>query len=302
MAYSFQWKQAGKTGALAKAWEKAEDEDERDEVRKKVHKFLSGQFDTDMKRREKELEKVEARLNKLRKQLDKRVANKDDIVELQLKQLTMSWDGLGWSDPDTPITRSFTGRGGPGGGAFGTGLATAPSFPQPPAPPMGMGTASVPKPDNLFTSESTDLLDEIIEAASDSDAPKLRTLASKLAEQAEEMESVPANDAIWRVYEEVGDLVDDKKFWLTLAKAAENAADDVDDSRTLGNILDTAARCYHLGGKSELALELQSTAVEASAEANDGEPNEQIVEFLEELKELTSEDNELDQNEGDSVR
>ena len=97
--YSFHWNQdQGKTASLKKAWNSADGEDEREDVMVKTQDYLEKQFDADMKRREKELQRIEKRLAKLRQQLDRRMAKKDEIVELQLKQLTMSWDGLGWSD------------------------------------------------------------------------------------------------------------------------------------------------------------------------------------------------------------
>ena len=134
------------------------------------------------------------------------------------------------------------------------------------------------------------LVEEIIDAVrSDESNRALRTLASKLAEVADEMDPVEANDTIWKVVTDVGEDVDDKKFWITLGKSAENAADQVEEPRTLGNIQDTAAHCYHFAGDIELAIELQTSAVENSADANDGEPNEQLSDFLDELQELAGE-------------
>jgi hypothetical protein len=284
-----QWKEKSKTSGLEKAWREADNEDDRDGVRRKAHKYLNGRFNVDMKRREKELEQIEVRVRRLRSQLEKRVAKKDEIIELQLKQMTMSWDGLGWSEPAQVV----------GGTAF--------AFPQPPQVPAVPSVATVrglysQARDKFDASKSQALVKKIMEAAEDNDNRSLKTLASKLAEEAEDMEPYAANEVIWKVFEALGEEVEQDKFWLMLAGAAENVADQAEAPTTMGNILDTAAHCYHLGGKTGKAIELQLAAVEASTEANDGEPNPLIQAFLDELMSDNGEDDEDSEEERGSIR
>ncbi len=264
----------GKASALEQAWHKAKSDEQKEAVREKASEYLDRQFEADMKRREKELEAIEARVEKLRGQLERRIEKKDDIIGLQLKQMTMSWEGLGWSEP-----------------VEHNNFAVAWS-PQPPMPP----NAPIAGPPNNWSvgfgspgSESNDLLKDIATAANEGDIDELRSLATKVAEQADEMDSGMANVLVWDIYSKFGDKVDDKKFWLTLAKVAEEAADGVDEPVAFGNILDTSARCYYLGGDIEMAVELQAKAAEASADGHDGEPDGEIAGFLKKLKKLSKE-------------
>ena len=51
-----------------------------------------------MQRREKQISDVEARVKKLRDQIEKRKKAKDDIVSLRLKTIVNEADGLGFPD------------------------------------------------------------------------------------------------------------------------------------------------------------------------------------------------------------
>ena len=262
---------------LEKAWHDAENEDEREAVRTKAKKYLDRQFEADMKRRQRELEEIENRVEKLRSQLEKRMDKKNDIISLQLKQMTMSWEGLGWSDPEgdkAQVAHAWT--------LFSPAesVAAVPAV-------SGLSVARTAEKGN-GPAHSQELLDEIVDAAKDDDLSKLTSLAAEVAEYAEQLEPVPANDLVWRIYEEVGEDVKDKEFWLTLAEAAEAAAVAVDQPVTLANILDTAARCYDLGGNHKAALKMQTEAVAASAEGRGGQADAAIAAFLKELQQDAS--------------
>ncbi len=271
---------------LEKAWLEADDEDTKDKISKKAFGLLADQFEEDMTRREEELEEVMMRVERLREQLAKRESKREDIIGLQLRQLTMSWEGLGWTDPHR--NRAM-------------GLFTAPVAPAAPSVtvtgewlpgsrfPARVGTisdASLPKDRGDADADDDSIVEQIVVAAVRGNDDVLVDLARQLVVQTKKLGPVEANDMVWTIYEEVGDQVKNKAFWVTLAEATGDAADKVDseeDPHTAGNVLDTAARCFFLGGKVDNAIKLQEKAVAASAEANGGTPDGQILEFLAEI-------------------
>ena len=140
----------------------------------------------------------------------------------------------------------------------------------------------------LRSTRGRKLVEQIIESTVRGDDESQLELATELAAEAEELDAVLTNDMIWSVYEEVGDQIENNEFWVVLGETAAKAAEQVDadeDPRTAGNILDTAAHCYELGGKTRKAIKLQKKAVKYSAAANDGSPDNAILEFLSEIDE-----------------
>ncbi len=258
----------GEVSALEQAWQKAKSDEQKEAVREKASAYLDRQFEADMKRRENELESIEARVEKLRNQLERRIEKKDDIIGLQLKQMTMSWEGLGWSEP---VERND----------FQMAWSV-----QPPMPPNATG-----QPSNLSVAlgfdenSSEELLKEIAMAADDDDQDELRRLAATIAEQADRSHPGWANSLVWPIYERFGDEIDDKKFWLMLAKATKNAAYSA-DRLGLPAILDTSARCYYLGGDLETAIRVQEKAVRNSG----GDPNSELAGFLKKLKKMANDE------------
>jgi len=67
-------------------------------ARDALRQILVTMFTRDLSSREKDLMELEARVKKLRGQLDKRIAAQDQIVELQLTTLQNEIDGLGFSE------------------------------------------------------------------------------------------------------------------------------------------------------------------------------------------------------------
>jgi hypothetical protein len=96
----YQFVQSESTG-LAQQHVKADKEDQKKEIRKKLADALSQQFDVHIKKQQKELEDLEKQVGKLREVLKKRVDAKATIVERRVEQLVQEAEGLGWSAPSS---------------------------------------------------------------------------------------------------------------------------------------------------------------------------------------------------------
>lgn len=84
----------------------AEGEDAKAKATAQLSEAFDKYFEDDMKRRAAELAKIEARVKKLRSQLEKRAANKQEIINLQIKVLENEADGLGlFSQAPSPALR-----------------------------------------------------------------------------------------------------------------------------------------------------------------------------------------------------
>jgi hypothetical protein len=75
-----------------------EDEAAKQSARDALRQMLVKRFTRDLLSREKDLVELEKRVKKLREQLDKRIATKDQIVELQLTTIQNEIDGLGFDE------------------------------------------------------------------------------------------------------------------------------------------------------------------------------------------------------------
>jgi hypothetical protein len=126
----------------------AKDDTAKSQASTKLRELLDQCFSDDMTHRQKELESIEARLQTLQAQLEKRRAKKDEIIELAMKNALNDAEGLGlYSDRPggpfefniaTPVAISAYGRDD------GNTIVAAPSvtLPVPPTPPAA---ASPPK-------------------------------------------------------------------------------------------------------------------------------------------------------------
>lgn len=74
----------------------AEGEEDKATALSNLNEVIEKCFEDDMKVREQELTSIEQRLNKLRAQLDRRRAKKQEIVDLQVKVAINEADGLGF--------------------------------------------------------------------------------------------------------------------------------------------------------------------------------------------------------------
>jgi hypothetical protein len=104
-----------------------------------ISKLLEKSFQRDLERRERQVAEVEARVKKLRDQIEKRKKAKDDILNLRLKTIVNEADGLGFpggieadSDSFSPRPKAFRMLEAPHDFDFSPLQA-----PAPPAPPSG---------------------------------------------------------------------------------------------------------------------------------------------------------------------
>jgi hypothetical protein len=84
---------------LAQQYVKADKEDQKREIRKRLSDVVSQQFDVHIKKQQKELEDLEKQVVKLREVLKKRVDAKSTIVERRVEQMVQEAEGLGWTAP-----------------------------------------------------------------------------------------------------------------------------------------------------------------------------------------------------------
>ena len=81
----------------------AKDDQARTQASAKLREALDAYFSEDMANREKELQGIQERLQKLQAQLERRRAKKDEIIELAMKNALNDADGLGfYSQPAGP--------------------------------------------------------------------------------------------------------------------------------------------------------------------------------------------------------
>jgi hypothetical protein len=81
---------------------KAEKDDEKKEIRKKLADALGKQFDAHMEQQQKELVALERQIADLRAILKKRQDAKTDIIDRRMDQLIRDAEGLGWTAPGSP--------------------------------------------------------------------------------------------------------------------------------------------------------------------------------------------------------
>jgi hypothetical protein len=98
---NFNWTgQPSQLEELREAAEKYRDADgeaQKAEQLRRLHDIAAESFEKGMKAREKELADVEARVQKLRTQLERRRAKKEEIIDLQVKVAINEAEGLGFT-------------------------------------------------------------------------------------------------------------------------------------------------------------------------------------------------------------
>jgi hypothetical protein len=87
---------------LAQQMAKAENDDDKRELRKKLTQVLEQLFDAHLKEQQKDLDDLEKQVARLKKLLSKRREAKEAIVERRLEQLVQEAEGLGWNAPNAP--------------------------------------------------------------------------------------------------------------------------------------------------------------------------------------------------------
>jgi hypothetical protein len=84
----------------ASAVRNADNDDARDKATEQLASALDKYFERDMEARTKEVKEIQARVEKLQIQLDRRREKKEEIIDLQLKVALNEADGLGfYSEP-----------------------------------------------------------------------------------------------------------------------------------------------------------------------------------------------------------
>lgn len=139
----------------AEAVRNAKGDDEEAAARKTLTDVVETAFDEDMAKRKKDLAQLEERLTKLREQLDRRKAKKQDIVDLQIKVLLNEADGLGFTSGSSPAIDADLKFNGP---IYVPGVpVVAPPAPPKPAAP---GTIKVRSPQKTKPKSSDDSHEE----------------------------------------------------------------------------------------------------------------------------------------------
>jgi hypothetical protein len=121
----------------------SKDEEARKKAADTIREQLNAQFDRDLKRREKELADIEARLKTLREQVEKRKAARDRIVGLRLDTIVNEADGLGFPADSVGSANNFPSRNRSAAGGDWLDIPTGQTLPGGYRVP-GLGT-TVPK-------------------------------------------------------------------------------------------------------------------------------------------------------------
>jgi hypothetical protein len=93
----------GQTADLARQYVKAEKDETKKEIRKKLSDLLSQQFDAHAEQQQKELDDLEKEIARLKSLLKKRQDAKSTIVDRRMEQLIQEAEGLGWTAPRNPV-------------------------------------------------------------------------------------------------------------------------------------------------------------------------------------------------------
>lgn len=84
---------------LAHQYIKAEKDDEKKDIRKKLADVLAKQFDAQVEKQQKELADLEKQIANLKALLKKRTDAKTTIIDRRMDQLIQDAEGLGWNAP-----------------------------------------------------------------------------------------------------------------------------------------------------------------------------------------------------------
>jgi mevalonate kinase len=88
---------------LAQQLVKAEKEETKKEIHKKLTDNLNQQFDLQTQQQQKELDELEKQIAKLKSVLKKRQEAKSAIVDRRLETMIQEAEGLGWTAPGSPM-------------------------------------------------------------------------------------------------------------------------------------------------------------------------------------------------------
>jgi hypothetical protein len=119
-AYVYTLTAAGPNNPQAESlrkWKEAKNEAERNQVKDELQKDLAKQFQANLHKQEIEIAQLEAKVQKLRGQLELRRSKQEEIIDFHMQQLLRDAEGLGWGAEEkttislTPDIRYDTGVG-----------------------------------------------------------------------------------------------------------------------------------------------------------------------------------------------
>jgi len=111
---------------LVENWKKAGNKSDRDKVQQSLRVALKEEFHSRLAAHEKEIEQLEAEVQRLRHQLDLRRQKQDEIVDFRLQQVLREAQGLGWGTEPTTRTGTLLPPGLPAaGGNMTLGITSA---------------------------------------------------------------------------------------------------------------------------------------------------------------------------------
>ena len=246
-----------KMEALAKLWRDSESREDRQRVEQIVADMLDEQFDADLEQREEELRKIEERVARLQEQLARRLQSKEEIIRLQLKQMTMAWDGLGWEHEQT---RSGRRR-------------------------LAVGALANPSASFIVGPHRADPLTILVfDAIEQEEEDKLEFLTQKLMDNMSDWEPQQVNHTLWKVFEAAQDEIDRHPFWEALVAAGEQALDRAGEGPQAANLWDTVAHLYEQLGDIDKAIECQHQAVKLGSRGGFGTDPAKLKQYLQELE------------------
>jgi uncharacterized protein HemX len=95
---------------LMDQYRKAQKDEDKKEIRKKLADELGKQFDAHMEQQQKELAALEKQINELKNIMKKRQEAKTTIIDRRIDQLSQDAEGLGWTAPGSPQHVGLWGR------------------------------------------------------------------------------------------------------------------------------------------------------------------------------------------------
>jgi hypothetical protein len=90
------------TAQLVDQYRKAEKEEDKKEIKKKLTDVLGQEFDAHMKHQQEELANLEKQINDLKALMKKRQDARTTIIDRHMDQLINDAEGLGWNAPGHP--------------------------------------------------------------------------------------------------------------------------------------------------------------------------------------------------------
>jgi hypothetical protein len=79
---------------LRQQWSNATDEAQKTALLSELRTAIAEQFDADLASRREQVSNLEAKLNELRKQIEKRESRRDEFVDVLTKHTEMEWEGI----------------------------------------------------------------------------------------------------------------------------------------------------------------------------------------------------------------